>query len=63
MNPSINENHPSLEHWVGLDVGKETFDAVYKKGVKVCGKEKTELAQRLNRLPLYDITISPKTVT
>ncbi len=27
MNPSINENHPSLEHWVGLDVGKEMFDA------------------------------------
>ena len=40
----------------------ELLDAVYEKGVKVCGKEKVELEQRLkrlDRLPLYDITIKP----
>jgi hypothetical protein len=37
----------------------------YEKGVKVCGDEKAELEQRLQRSPLlywWDITIHPKTV-
>ena len=41
------------------------LDGVYEKGVKVCGSEKTDLEQRLQRaadLPWWDITIHPKTV-
>jgi hypothetical protein len=51
--------------WKGLRATARLIDAVYEKGVKVCGKEKVKLEQRLkrlDRLPLYDITISQKTV-
>lgn len=51
--------------WKGLRATVKMIDAVYEKGVKVCGKEKVKLEQRLNRsdrLPLYDITIKPKMV-
>jgi hypothetical protein len=51
--------------WKGLRATVKLIDTVYKKGVKVYGKEKVDLEQRLNRLdrlPLYDITISPKMV-
>ena len=43
----------------------QLLDAQYKKGVKVCGNEKTELEKRLQRSPVlhwWDITIYPKTV-
>jgi len=49
--------------------GKRTIaclvDAIYKKGVKLCGHEKRDLEQRLERstkLLWWDITIHPKTV-
>jgi len=51
--------------WKGLRATVELIDTVYEKGVKVCGKEKPALERRLkrlDRLPLYDITISPITV-
>jgi len=51
--------------WKGLRATVKMIDVVYEKGVKVCGKEKVKLEQRLNRsdrLPLYDITIKPKMV-
>ena len=41
------------------------FAAVYAKGITVCGEERVELENRLHRsllLPLWDITIYPKTV-
>ena len=51
--------------WKGLRAAVHLLNAVYEKGVKVCGKERTELEQRIERskqLPWYDIIISPKTV-
>ena len=51
--------------WKGLRATVKMIDAVYEKGVKVIGKEKLELEQRLIRLeslPFYDITIRPITV-
>jgi hypothetical protein len=51
--------------WKGLRAAVKLIDAVYEKGVKVYGKEKVELERRLkrlDRLPSYDITISPITV-
>lgn len=51
--------------WRGLSATVKLIDAVYEKGVKVCGKEKVKLEQRLkrsDRLPLYDILVSPKMV-
>lgn len=51
--------------WKGLRATAKLIDTVYEKGVKVYGKEKGELEQRLmrlGRLPVYDITISPITV-
>jgi Rhodopirellula transposase DDE domain len=51
--------------WKGLRAAVKLIDAVYEKSIKVCGKEKVELEQRLRRLkrlPSYDITIRPKTV-
>ncbi|MCR4321510.1 MAG: hypothetical protein NUV74_14375 [Candidatus Brocadiaceae bacterium] len=41
------------------------LDTTYEKGVKIGGKEKLALEgrlERLEKLPLYDITITPKTV-
>lgn len=51
--------------WKGFHATVKLIDTVYEKGVKVYGKEKVELEQRLKRLtrlPSYDITISPITV-
>jgi len=51
--------------WKGFRATVKLVDAVYEKGVKVSGKDKVKLEQRLkrlDRLPLYDITITPKTV-
>ena len=41
------------------------IEGSYEKGVKLCGKEKTKLEERLERselLPMYDISIEPLTV-
>ncbi len=51
--------------WKGLSATVDLFKGVYEKGIKIFGKEKLELEQRLQRsekLPLYDITINPFTV-
>lgn len=51
--------------WKGLRTAVRLLDATYEKGVKVCGKEKSELEQRLQRSPYlhwWDIKISPKMV-
>jgi hypothetical protein len=51
--------------WKGLHATVHLMSAIYEKGVKLCGKEKAALEQRLQRcpkLPLYDITIQPKMV-
>jgi len=48
--------------WKGLRATVKLLDAVYEKGVKVCGAERIRLKERIQRskqLPLYDITISP----
>lgn len=51
--------------WKGLRTTVTLLDAVYEKGVRVRGKEKQALEQRLQRssaLPWWDITIQPKPV-
>ena len=51
--------------WKGLRATVNLMSGIYEKGVRLCGKEKTALEQRLQRslkLPLYDIFIKPKTV-
>ncbi len=51
--------------WKGLSATVKLLDEAYEKGVKVVGKEKVALEQRLQRsqtLPWWDITIYPKTV-
>jgi hypothetical protein len=51
--------------WKGLHATANLMDAIYEKGVKLCGKERMALEQRLQRsqkLPWYDIIIQPKTV-
>ena len=51
--------------WKGLNAIVHLLKTSYEKGIKVCGKEKTKMEerqQRSERLPLYDITIIPKTV-
>lgn len=51
--------------WKGLRASVHLLNAVYEKGIKVSGKERAILEQHLQRselLPLYDITICPKTV-
>jgi hypothetical protein len=51
--------------WKGLKATARLINSVYEKGVKVCGKEKDALEQRLKRsstLPWWDITICPNTV-
>jgi len=51
--------------WKGLRASVHLLNAVYEKGIKVCGKERAILEQHLQRselLPLYDITICPKMV-
>ncbi len=51
--------------WKGFHAIVHLFHTAYEKGVKVIGKEKAELEQRLQRseaLTWYDITIYPDTV-
>jgi len=51
--------------WKGLNATVHLLKTSYEKGIKVCGKEKAEMEERLERserLPLYDIAIRPKTV-
>lgn len=51
--------------WKGVRTTVELLGSVYEKGVKVIGKGRKELEERLCRsaeLPSYDITISPKMV-
>lgn len=51
--------------WRGMQTTVSLWDAVYEKGVKLCGKEKDDLESRLLRsldLHWWDIAIYPKTV-
>ncbi len=51
--------------WKGLSATVKLLDEAYEKGIKVAGKERVALEQRLQRsptLPWWDITIYPKTV-
>ncbi len=51
--------------WKGLSATVKLLDEIYEKGIKVVGKERVALEQRLQRsptLPWWDITICPKTV-
>jgi len=51
--------------WKGMRTVVQLLDAQYEKGIKVCGNEKIELEQRLQRSPVlqwWDIAIYPKTV-
>jgi hypothetical protein len=51
--------------WKGLRTVTRLPDATYQKGVKVCGNEKSELEQRLQRFPIlhwWDMTICHKAV-
>lgn len=50
--------------WKGMRTSANLMDGVYEKGVKICGKEKRALEDRLKRtaeLGCWDITIHPKT--
>lgn len=50
--------------WKGLQPMVNLMTGIYAKGVKLCGKERAALEQRLQRspkLPQYDIIIQPKT--
>jgi hypothetical protein len=51
--------------WKGTQPIVKLLDTVYKKGIKLCNKEKRALEKRLSRsteLPWWDITIHPKMV-
>lgn len=51
--------------WKGMRTVTQLLDSLYEKGVKVCGDEKKDLEQRLERSPVlrwWDISIYPKTV-
>lgn len=51
--------------WKGFCASVNLLKKVYEKGVKVSGKAKVQLEERLqrsDRLPFYDITIEPVTV-
>ena len=51
--------------WKGLSATVKLLDEIYEKGIKVVGKERVALEQRLQRsptLPWWDITIYPNTV-
>ena len=52
-------------YWKGMRTMACLVDAVYEKGIKLCGNEKIDLEQRLERsteLNWWDINIHPKTV-
>ena len=49
----------------GLNATVSLLKTSCEKGVKICGKEKVGMEERLQRserLPFYDITINPETV-
>jgi transposase len=51
--------------WKGLHTATTLLEKSYEKGIKLIGKEKKDLEQRLQRSPVlrwWDITITPKTV-
>lgn len=51
--------------WKGLHTVTRLLDVAYEKSVRVCGNEKSELEQRLQRstaLHWWDIIIHPNTV-
>ena len=51
--------------WKRVRTTVHLLETTYEKGVKVFGKEREKLEDRLERsekLPWYDITIFPKTV-
>lgn len=51
--------------WKGFHASTQLLEKTYEKGVKVSGKEKTQMEQRLHRseqLPWYDISISAEEV-
>lgn len=51
--------------WKGLNATVNLLKTSYEKGVKIYGKEKIKMEERLQRserLPLYDIIINPKSV-
>ena len=51
--------------WKGSRTIARLVDAVYEKGVKLCGREKRNLERRMERsadLTFWDITIHPKPV-
>lgn len=59
---SVVLNRASNFVWKGIHATVHLLNAVYEKGIKVCGKRRSELEQRLQRseqLPLYDIIICP----
>ena len=52
-------------YWKEMRTVVHLLETPYEKGVKVCGKEKAKLEQRLQRslaLHWWDITIHPITV-
>jgi hypothetical protein len=62
---SVVLNRASNFVWKGLRATVHLLNAVYEKGIKVCGKRRSELEQRLQRseqLPLYDTIICHKVV-
>lgn len=62
---SVVLNRASNFVWKGLRATVHLLNAVYEKGIKVCGKRRSQLEQRLQRseqLPLYDISICHETV-
>jgi len=51
--------------WKGLNATVHLLKTSYERGVKIYGKDKAEMEERLQRSelpPIYDITINPKTV-
>jgi hypothetical protein len=51
--------------WRSMRTTTHLLEGVYQKGIKVCGKRKLALEERLQRsrtLPWWDITIKPKMV-
>jgi hypothetical protein len=62
---SVVLNRASNFVWKGLRATVHLLNAVYEKGIKVRGKRRSQLEQRLQRserLPLYDISICHETV-
>ena len=59
-------NRASNFFWKGMRTTARLMDGIYEKGVKVFGKKKSEVEQRLQRsraLPWWDIIIRPVAVS